>query len=407
MLSFVNGDMFEDVYDIRVNTVNCVGVMGAGVALAFKFRYPEMFRAYRRACEEGRIRPGEIDVWRTLTEWVINFPTKRHWRNKARYEDIESGLNSLHDYLKGQGSVRVALPALGCGHGGLEWTRVAAMIDAKLRDLDADVYVFEPSDSWAAGENVKEAQRIRGAAGGLEWKTADNLDALLPRRLRDAGVDRATVMGNAGLLGLPTIAVQYSTEPDEREEASALACIEALAAPSVRISLPFGDRIGHGLAAAALGRGAAVVLWAAQGSARIHLAVKFHDNVREGRLALATLAAPNEQWTRRNAERVAALQTSVATAVLLTGGRPIGLQRAWHGLPVFYLWYSGQDDGVLGELRAMGAQRIGRDRQTGVPNVSPILAVLAAANETADDSSERQPAELPSSAEPSQKLPRD
>ena len=390
MLSFVKGDMFDDAYDIRVNTVNCVGVMGAGVALAFKSRYPEMFRAYKRACDEGRIRPGEIDVWRTLTEWIVNFPTKRHWRNRSRYEDIESGLSSLHDYLKEQGSVRVALPALGCGHGGLDWTRVASMIEAKLGDLDADVRVFEPTDSRAAGEKVEEAQRRRAVAVGLEWNDLDTADPSFPERLRDAGVERFTVIGNAELLDRPTVAVQGSVKPDEREEASALACVEALAASGVALNFPFGNRVAHALAAASLGHGVGVVLWAAQGSARIQVPVKFHDEVRRGRLAVATVAASSERWTGPNAERAAVLQSSVAVAVLLTGGRPSWPQRAEHARPpLFYIWYDGHDEAVLEDLRAAGARRIGRDRRTGAPSVAPILEVLAAAREIGSDDPDR------------------
>jgi O-acetyl-ADP-ribose deacetylase (regulator of RNase III) len=93
MLEFVHGDMFEKPVDIRVNTVNCVGVMGAGVALAFKQRYPEMFRDYQRDCKEGRVKPGAMHVWRPPSgDWIINFPTKRDWREPSRYEDIDSGL---------------------------------------------------------------------------------------------------------------------------------------------------------------------------------------------------------------------------------------------------------------------------------------------------------------------------
>jgi O-acetyl-ADP-ribose deacetylase (regulator of RNase III) len=156
MLRFTKGDMFEVPADIRVNTVNCVGVMGAGVALAFKTRSPEMFADYKRACDEGRVRPGLLHVWRSPAgEWAINFPTKRHWRDKSRYEDIRAGLGALAEYLRGLGNVRVVLPALGCGHGGLDWERVSTMVREQLNDLEADILVFEPGDSRAAGKKAK------------------------------------------------------------------------------------------------------------------------------------------------------------------------------------------------------------------------------------------------------------
>jgi len=137
--------MFATPADIRVNAVNCVGSMGAGVALAFKRRYPEMFKSYQRACREGQLKPGSLHVWKTSSgEWVINFPTKRHWRNPSRYDDIESGLDSLRDYLRSLGDVTVALPALGCGYGGLDWERVSRMIADKLAGLEARILVFKP-----------------------------------------------------------------------------------------------------------------------------------------------------------------------------------------------------------------------------------------------------------------------
>lgn len=148
MVHFTSGDMFELPVDIRVNTVNCVGVMGAGVALAFKTRYPAMFHAYKKACDAGEIRPGTLNIWRAPAEWIINFPTKRHWRENSKYEDVEDGLKALRTYLDSLGrSVRVALPALGCGHGGLNWSRVSELIERHLATTDAEVFVFEPADS--------------------------------------------------------------------------------------------------------------------------------------------------------------------------------------------------------------------------------------------------------------------
>jgi O-acetyl-ADP-ribose deacetylase (regulator of RNase III) len=94
--------------------VNCAGVMGAGIALAFKTRLPEMFKDYKRACEAGEVKPGKLHVWKSPAgDWIVNFPTKRHWRDKSRYDDIEAGLVALYDYLKDKGRVKVTLPALG------------------------------------------------------------------------------------------------------------------------------------------------------------------------------------------------------------------------------------------------------------------------------------------------------
>ena len=140
--------MFDVPADIRINTVNCVGVMGAGVALAFKRLHPLMFAEYQRKCSAGLIRPGQLHMWQSPNgERIVNFPTKRHWRDNSRYEDIEAGLIALKAFLADQGPVHVTLPALGCGHGRLNWNIVAAMIAKHLHGLEAQITVFQPADS--------------------------------------------------------------------------------------------------------------------------------------------------------------------------------------------------------------------------------------------------------------------
>lgn len=147
MIRFTNGDMFSVNADILINTVNCVGVMGAGVALAFKERYPSMYIEYKELCNKGLIKPGELHVWHNNDKIIVNFPTKRHWRNKSLYKDIESGLVVLNHFLKTKNKGRVALPALGCGHGGLDWNIVSKMIKDHLSEINLDIMVFEPNDS--------------------------------------------------------------------------------------------------------------------------------------------------------------------------------------------------------------------------------------------------------------------
>jgi O-acetyl-ADP-ribose deacetylase (regulator of RNase III) len=146
--------MFKIDTDVYVNTVNCVGVMGKGVALAFKKRFPEMFREYKKECEKGNIKIGKLHIYYTECKIlnlerkiIINFPTKIHWKTKSKYEYIELGLIELRKFLKELGCVKIALPALGCGHGKLNWNKVKSMINKYLSEIDATIYVFQPSDS--------------------------------------------------------------------------------------------------------------------------------------------------------------------------------------------------------------------------------------------------------------------
>jgi len=164
MLKFVVGDFFDFQADMMVNTVNCVGVMGAGVALAFKNRFPEMYERYVEQCKLGEIRPGKPSVWVnkdiiSSDVEIINFPTKDDWRKPSEYSYIEDGLNWLSSYLKTKEGKTITLPALGCGHGGLEWEKVKALIQMYLHDSPATILVFEPSSSKKAGKIVKNFKK--------------------------------------------------------------------------------------------------------------------------------------------------------------------------------------------------------------------------------------------------------
>ena len=146
MVEFTTGDLFAVPAQVRVNTVNCVGAMGKGVALQFRTRYPAMFTIYRALCFDGRLRPGRLHIWHAPDgTTIVNLPTKDHWRNPSEYAYIASGLQALRRYLAPRGAIAVALPPLGCGNGGLDWQRVAPMITQALGDIDARVLAFTPA----------------------------------------------------------------------------------------------------------------------------------------------------------------------------------------------------------------------------------------------------------------------
>ncbi len=145
MIHFVKGNMFESDADALVNTVNTVGVMGAGVALAFKKQYPKNFSEYKIACDNGELKTGSILVVKENDgKTIINFPTKQHWKNGSEYEYIESGLKALRNELD-KGNIRsIAIPPLGCGLGGLQWTKVKEMIEKELGSSETIINVYEP-----------------------------------------------------------------------------------------------------------------------------------------------------------------------------------------------------------------------------------------------------------------------
>lgn len=155
MIEFTTGDILKADVEALVNTVNCVGVMGRGIALQFKNAFPDNFRAYEQACSEKRVEPGKMFVFETGTlgnpKYIINFPTKRHWRGKSRMEDIEQGLVALISEIKRLGIRSIAVPPLGSGLGGLDWSSVKARIERELSDLsDVHVIVYEPNGAPTA-----------------------------------------------------------------------------------------------------------------------------------------------------------------------------------------------------------------------------------------------------------------
>lgn len=149
MITFKQGDLFDSDAEAIVNAVNTVGVMGKGIALAFKERFPENYRRYAAACKGGLVQvgamfatnPPELDS----PKWIINFPTKQHWRSPSQMAWVESGLHDLRRFIVEHDLKSVAIPALGAGNGGLDWQKVRPLITEILADLPGvQVEVFEP-----------------------------------------------------------------------------------------------------------------------------------------------------------------------------------------------------------------------------------------------------------------------
>lgn len=144
------GNILKADAEAIVNTVNCVGVMGRGIALQFKKAFPKNFKAYADACKNDEVQPGKMFVFDTGVftnpRYIVNFPTKRHWKGKSRMEDIESGLSALADEVRERGIKSIAIPPLGSGLGGLEWGEVRRRIEIALRDVpNLEVLIYEPN----------------------------------------------------------------------------------------------------------------------------------------------------------------------------------------------------------------------------------------------------------------------
>ena len=174
MLRTVRGNLLECDAEALVNTVNTVGVMGKGVALQFKKKFPENFTAYLRACKTGQLTVGRVHVFATDTlhnpRYVINFPTKRNWRGRSHLEDIRSGLVALIQEIRKLGIRSIALPPLGCGNGGLDWSLVLPLIESAFAELpDVETLVFEPIGAPGASEIKTRTKRPPMTPGALSF----------------------------------------------------------------------------------------------------------------------------------------------------------------------------------------------------------------------------------------------
>ena len=160
MLKLKRGNLLDEKTEALVNTVNCVGVMGKGVALQFKRTFPDNFKQYQKACKNNEVEPGRMFIVATNSllnpRYIINFPTKRHWRQPSQLDDIKTGLAALVAEVQRLEIQSIAIPPLGCGNGGLDWAEVKPLILEAFKPLPhVEVIVFEP-----AGTPSVEARAI-------------------------------------------------------------------------------------------------------------------------------------------------------------------------------------------------------------------------------------------------------
>ncbi len=178
MIERVEGNILEADVQALVNTVNTVGVMGKGIALQFKKAFPEMFEAYEQACKRGEVETGKMLVYDRgglfNPRFIINFPTKKHWKGQSRLADIKAGLKDLIAQVEKRGIRSIAVPPLGCGHGGLNWGDVQPLIVEAFKNLpDVQVLVFQP-----VGAPEPEKMMIRTKRPAMTFSRASVLSVL-------------------------------------------------------------------------------------------------------------------------------------------------------------------------------------------------------------------------------------
>lgn len=164
MIEDAKGNLLQADVEALVNTVNCEGYMGRGIALQFKQAFPENFESYRRACQAKEVQPGKMHVFATgrliNPRFIINFPTKRHWKSHSQLEDVEAGLRALIEDVRRLGINSIAVPPLGCGLGGLRWEEVRPLIERAFAELpDVRVALFAPHGEPAVDKQPVNTER--------------------------------------------------------------------------------------------------------------------------------------------------------------------------------------------------------------------------------------------------------
>lgn len=172
MIKYMTGDIFDCEAEAIVNTVNCIGVMGRGLALQFKNKYPENFKAYQQACKLGAVQIGKMFVFQNnqllSPRYIINFPTKDHWRGKSKIEYIETGLQDLIAVIQHNHIQSIAIPPLGAGLGGLDWQLVKQKIEYSLSHLgNVDIYIYEPDTTTQYHTQTQEIPKMTTGRASL------------------------------------------------------------------------------------------------------------------------------------------------------------------------------------------------------------------------------------------------
>ena len=369
MIEYVTGDFFDYDADIRINTVNCVGVMGAGVALEFKKRYPEMFKAYVKVCKGGGIEPGKPYVWEEIDLFsrciVINLPTKIHWKNSSKYEYIEKDLIWLKEYLsKKSKKTVVTLPALGCGHGGLDWDIVKKQIIYYLGGLDLKILVFQPDSSNRKYDDPHYYKR-----GNDSIQIFHKAEERYPNKM--FSMNQIYCIGNADLLGLKKLSIICGNSLCEKEISAICRIVSEIDMENCGIVLGLNNKQHLDLAKILLESGNKLILVIPYGISNF----KYFNEIKQYSDLAVVLAyvAPDQNFRRYEYISSLKYRCNIADVILYSSENISDIQRDSKILKqykeIFYINYWTEN---VYEFYAINAKRIGINSETKKPNVVEI-----------------------------------
>lgn len=380
MLKLVTGDFFDYNADIRINTVNCVGVMGAGVALAFKKRFPEMFKDYAQACSKDEVQPGTPHVWhengmfQKLT--IVNFPTKIHWRDPSEYEYIEKGLVWLRRFLEDKEGSTVTVPALGCGHGGLDWNIVSKMIVEHLEGLDCTILLFEPRSSVETNSsNDYDEILIKEKVSTL----LPNHD-LYPKQLKGRSSYEIYLKGNEKLLSHRNISIFVNSKPQERERNSLNRLIEELPHRDFVFLLSYNNSYEVDIVKQVLSKGLKAIIVIPYGILQLKIRKDLLTLWDYDQIAVLSIFPPTQPWKNYQSIKALKFRLKISDIVLINSMKFNRFDKFEADFKSFLnvKYYINYWHDKVDFFNRISARKIGVSPNTRRPNISEILESIKA-----------------------------
>ena len=324
MIKFVRGNFFDYNADIRVNTVNCVGVMGAGVALQFKNKYPDMNAEYVKLCNQKIIRPGKPQVWKSKSLFsnseeditIINFPTKDHWKNPSEYSYIEDGLKWLKKYLADKPNSTITLPALGCGHGGLDWEKVKKRIVDYLYELETRILVLEPESSNTKSIDLSEKEKKILNEKNINHIMPSDVD--YPIQLKGKSTTDFYIKGSLDVLNKKTVSIFINNKAEDREFNALVESIKQFRDKNIVIVIGLNSSVDSNLLKEIINEKLRVIVVISTGILQFKLRNDIKEIWDNNLITTISLFPPNQTWKKYNSIQVSKFMINISKVILVS-----------------------------------------------------------------------------------------
>lgn len=377
MIQFVTGNFFDYKADIRINTVNCVGIMGAGVALQFKNKFPEMYKDYLKACNDGNIQIGRPHVWSNNNFFnendniiIINFPTKLHWKNPSEYEYVEKGLQWLSNFLKDYRGKTITVPALGCGHGGLDWSIVKEMIIKYLSKIEMNILVFEPESSVKKNELEIERKLIENNILRISTVSKN-----YPFKLKGKSGSDIYLKGNIEQLNNKIISLFVNSNPDDKEKSVVFDCLNTMEVNKFTFLLGYNSSFEIDIVKYLLEHKVHIIIALPFSILNLKVRKDLQYLWDENLITIISIANPDSKWNISDSVKTLKFRFKFSDIMLFTYHELHNIVKYEKELREinnikFYINYWNEPISFYNSIKA---KKIGKSKETNKPNLAPLL----------------------------------